>query len=129
MRVRNILTLVLVSALSACAATKPAEVRGSDPATMTGAWIMTIESPVGTRDSRAEFSQLGEQVSGRIVSQKGEVPMTGVIRDDQVAFDSNVTMEGESLEVAYTGKIAGDAMAGTVRFGDFGSGKWVAKRR
>jgi hypothetical protein len=119
---------------AACSSTPPtksgtgAEGKSAEAVDVSGDWKMTVESPMGTRDATAKFSQSGEQLHGKVVSQRGEVPMNGSIKDGNVAFDSNVSMQGESLRIAFTGKIAGDAMAGTVSFGDFGNGKWIAKR-
>ncbi|HEY4366325.1 MAG TPA: hypothetical protein VGN07_03765 [Steroidobacteraceae bacterium] len=114
-------------ALAACAATPPGAVPVE--ANVSGAWTMTVESPIGTRDSNAEFSQAGERLSGRVVSRRGEVPINGTVKGDDVAFGMNVNMRGQSLQIDYTGKVAGDAMSGTVKFGDFGDGKWTAKKK
>jgi len=131
MQILRVLAATSMLALAACAATPPAAApqQPAAGANVSGSWTMTVESPMGTRDSNAELSQTGEQLSGKMISQRGEVPINGAIKGDDVAFGMNVNMQGQSLQIDYSGKVAGDAMSGTVKFGDFGDGKWTAKRK
>ena len=131
MQILRILAVTSVLALGACGATpRPAEpIHPAALANVSGAWTMTVESPMGTRDTNAEFSQTGEQLGGKMVSPRGELPINGTVKGDDVAFGMNVNMQGQSLQIDYSGKVAGDAMQGTVKFGDYGDGKWTAKRK
>jgi hypothetical protein len=129
MQISRILAVTAALALGGCMSAPPAAPPKPVAANVSGAWTMTVESPMGTRDSSAEFSQAGEQLSGKVVSPRGEVPIKGTIKGDDVAFGMNVNMQGQSLQIDYNGKVAGDAMSGTVKFGDFGDGKWTAKRK
>ena len=131
MQIFRVLAATSMLALAACASTPPpaAPQKPVADANVSGSWTMTVESPMGTRDTNAELSQAGEHLSGKVVSQRGELPINGTIRGDDVAFGMNVNMQGQSLQIDYSGKVAGDAMSGTVKFGDFGDGKWTAKRK
>jgi hypothetical protein len=96
---------------------------------VAGTWVLTVESPMGTRDSDAIFAQTGEQLSGKMVSPRGEAPFTGTLKGDDIAFALTINAQGQTLQLDYSGKVTGDTMGGTVQFGSFGEGKWSGKRK
>ncbi len=104
----------------------PAAAKGTD---VTGTWELMVESPMGTRPSDAVFTQAGEALGGKMVSPRGETPLTGTLKGDAIAFGINVNVQGQSLQIDYTGTVTGDTMSGTVVFGSFGDGKWTGKRK
>jgi hypothetical protein len=107
----------------------PAKAAAPAAAGVTGAWALSIETPMGTRPSDAQFTQNGEQLTGKMISERGEVPFTGTVKGNAIAFSFNVDAQGQQLKLDYTGTVTGDTIAGTVKFGDFGDGKWTAKRK
>jgi D-glucosaminate-6-phosphate ammonia-lyase len=96
---------------------------------VTGTWELNVESPMGSRASDAVFTQAGETLGGKMVSSRGEVPLNGTINGDAVAFGINVNVQGQDLQIDYTGTVTGDTMSGTVVFGSFGDGKWTGKKK
>jgi hypothetical protein len=96
---------------------------------VAGTWVLTVESPMGTRDSDAIFNQTGEALSGKMVSPRGEAPFTGTLKGDAIAFSLTINAQGQELKLDYAGQVTGDTMAGTVQFGSFGEGKWSGKRK
>jgi len=96
---------------------------------VTGTWELNVESPMGSRASDAVFTQTGETLGGKMVSSRGEVPLAGTIKGDAVAFGINVNVQGQDLQIDYTGTVTGDTMSGTVVFGSFGDGKWTGKKK
>jgi hypothetical protein len=104
----------------------PPAAKGTD---VTGTWELMVESPMGTRPSDAVFTQTGETLGGKMVSPRGETPLTGTLKGDAIAFGINVNVQGQSLQIDYTGTVTGDTMSGTVVFGSFGDGKWTGKRK
>ena len=108
------------------APTPPPAAKGTD---VTGTWELMVESPMGTRPSDAVFTQSGETLGGKMVSPRGETPLTGTLKGDAIAFGINVNVQGQSLQIDYTGTVTGDTMSGTVVFGSFGDGKWTGKRK
>jgi hypothetical protein len=46
-----------------------------------------------------------------------------------VNFGINVNVQGQNLQIDYTGTVTGDTMSGTVVFGSFGDGKWTGKKK
>lgn len=132
---RALMLATVVTAVAACSMT-PSQQAGSvappvKPAgpVVGGTWIVTTQSPMGTRDADAIFTQQGEELSGRMVSSRGEVPLSGTLKGDAVAFGMNVTVQGQELQIDYTGTVTGDTMSGTVTFGPLAKGTWSGKRK
>ena len=97
---------------------------------VTGTWELNVESPMGSRASDAIFTQTGETLGGKMVSPRGEVPLKGAINGDAITFGINVNVQGQDLQIDYTGTVTGpDTMSGTVVFGSFGDGKWTGKKK
>jgi len=119
----------LALALLAACSTAPSEPEAPKASGVAGAWQLTVESPMGTRENEAVFVQSGEQLTGVIKGQRGETPLTGTITGEDIKFGINVTIQGQNLNIDYSGKVAGDTMGGTVVFGEFGDGKWSGKRK
>ena len=96
---------------------------------VTGTWELNVESPMGSRASDAIFTQSGETLAGKMVSPRGEVPLKGSIAGDAIKFGINVNVQGQDLQIDYTGTVTGDTMSGTVVFGSFGDGEWTGKKK
>lgn len=126
---RVLLVAAVMSLLAACMSAPPKEAAPPAPKGVSGSWTVTVESPMGTRDSEAIFTQAGEQLSGKMISPRGEAPFTGTLKGDAIAFDLTINAQGQELKLDYAGTVTGDNMAGTVQFGNFGEGKWTAKRK
>jgi hypothetical protein len=135
----SILRLVFVAAVASVAAacsTTPTQ-QAAPPAPpaadkvmdVSGTWELNVESPMGSRASDAIFTQTGETLGGKMVSPRGETPLTGTISGETVKFGINVNVQGQNLQIDYTGTVTGDTMSGTVVFGSFGDGKFTGKRK
>jgi hypothetical protein len=96
---------------------------------VTGAWTLTVQSPMGANESTATFKQEGSALTGKIVSDRGEADLTGTINASAIAFSISINVQGQSLKIDYTGEVTGDAMTGTVKFGDYGEGTWSGKKK
>ena len=134
----RLLCVAVVASIAAACSTAPSQPSPSSappppPAAkatdVTGTWELNVESPMGSRASDAVFTQSGETLGGKMVSARGEVPLTGTIKGDAVTFGINVNVQGQNLQIDYTGTVTGDTMSGTVVFGSFGDGKWTGKKK
>jgi hypothetical protein len=135
----SILRVVFVAAVAsiaaACSTTPSTKSAPSPPPAaaritdVSGTWELNVESPMGSRASDAIFTQTGATLGGKMVSPRGEVPLSGTISGDTVKFGINVNVQGQSLQIDYSGTVTGDTMSGTVVFGSFGDGKWTGKRK
>jgi hypothetical protein len=126
--IRTVASVALVALVAACTTT-PKEPETPKAAGVAGAWLLTVESPMGTRENEAVFVQNGEQLTGVIKGQRGETPLTGTLNGEAIKFGINVTIQGQNLDINYSGAVAGDTMGGTVVFGEFGDGKWTGTRK
>lgn len=133
---RLVFIAVVASVAAACsttptqqAAPPPPPAPAAKTTDVTGTWELNVESPMGSRASDAIFTQTGDALAGKMVSPRGETPLTGTIEGDTVKFGINVNVQGQSLQIDYTGTVTGDTMSGTVVFGSFGDGKFTGKRK
>jgi hypothetical protein len=135
----SILRLAFVAAVASVAAacsTTPTQQAAPPPPPaaakvmdVSGTWELNVESPMGSRASDAIFTQTGETLGGKMVSPRGETPLTGTISGETVKFGINVNVQGQNLQIDYSGIVTGDTMSGTVVFGSFGDGKFTGKRK
>lgn len=112
--------------LAACASTPPAP-KGPD---LTGQWVLTTESPMGSQDTDMTVTQTGNDLTGKISSQMGTVNYKGTLTNGKdIAFGFPFEAQGMTLQIDYKGVVEGDTMKGTAKFGDFGEGNFTAKRK
>ncbi|HSF23279.1 MAG TPA: hypothetical protein VLE20_03555 [Blastocatellia bacterium] len=117
------------AAASSGAAAAPAA-SGSGANNISGAWDVTVETAAGSGSPSFTFKQEGENLTGTYKGQFGEGPLTGSVKGEDVKFAVNISAQGQSLAVVYTGKITGkDSMKGTVTLGELGEGTWTGKRK
>jgi hypothetical protein len=125
-KMKSVMLVGMAVLLSACATTPPAP-KGPD---LTGNWVLTTESPMGSQDTDMVVKQTGDQIAGTIASQMGTVEYKGTITGGKdVAFGFAFDAQGMSLQIDYKGVVEGDTMKGTAKFGDFGEGNFTAKRK
>lgn len=130
----RVVFVAAVASIAAACSTTPSQPTAPPPPAarvtdISGTWELNVESPMGSRASDAIFTQEGGTLGGKMVSPRGEVPLTGTIEGDTVNFGINVNVQGQSLQIDYTGTVTGDTMSGTVVFGSFGDGKWTGKKK
>ena len=95
---------------------------------VTGDWDLTINSPQGASTTKVTFKQEGEKVDGLFKSPMGELPFTGTLTGDELKFSFQVNFQGTPLDIAMTGKVTGNEIAGKANFGGMADGDWTAKR-
>jgi hypothetical protein len=98
------------------------------PASVAGDWDLTINSPQGASTVRVSFKQDGDKVTGLFKSQMGELPFTGTMTGNDLKFGFAIPVQGQSLDITLTGKVAADTIAGKADFGGMAEGDWSAKR-
>lgn len=96
---------------------------------VTGTWTLSVESPRGTRESTLVLSQKGEELSGTLKSQRGDMPVTGTLKGNALALSYKMSMQGNEMEIKYNGTVEGDSMSGTVDYGGMGEGKFTGKKQ
>jgi hypothetical protein len=125
-KMKSLMLVGMAVVLAACS-TAPSKPKGPD---LTGNWVLTTESPMGSQDTDMVVKQEGEQLSGTIASQMGTVEYKGTLTGGKdVAFGFSFDAQGMSLQIDYKGVVEGDTMKGMAKFGDFGDGAFTAKRK
>lgn len=109
--------VLLMAALSAAA----------QSANVAGSWDVTIESPQGTRTVVMVIKKEGEKLTGAMKSPQGERPLDSVaVKGDDITFVMTREVQGQSMVMTYTGKVAKDSMKGDADFGGLATGSWSA---
>ena len=125
-KMKSLMLMGVAVMLAACASTPPAP-KGPD---LSGNWVLTTESPMGSQDTDMVVKQAGEQLTGTMSSQMGTVEYKGTLTGGKdVAFGFSFEAQGMTLQIDYKGIVEGDTMKGTAKFGDFGEGAFTAKRK
>lgn len=119
----------LAVVLGACASTPsqpPVAPTGPD---LSGTWVLTTVSQLGTENAQMTVRQTGSALAGTITGQAGTVDYTGSVKGSAVAFDFTMKLPGSDLKLDYTGTVEGDTIQGKAVFGRFGEGTFTAKRQ
>jgi hypothetical protein len=100
------------------------------PASLTGTWNLSVALPNMTATPTVVLKQDGEKLTGDYVSaQYGKFPITGTVKGPDVTFWFAMNVEGNALNVTYTGKLEKDALTGSVTYGDMMNGTFTASRQ
>lgn len=115
------------SAMSVAAKPAAASQTGS-PA--NGAWDITMNTPQGAQNFRAEFMVEGETLKGQLKRSNAPqgLPVTGTAKGKEVSLSYNVKFQEMDLKITMTGNVEGDAIKGIVDFGGMAQDEWTAKR-
>ena len=98
----------------------------------SGTWRWEHEDVAGTGKIIKDVLKLkfeNGKVSGTYVGPGEEIEIENAKLDgDTLHWELNVNVQGQSLNIAWTGKISGDDVNGTVKLGDFEESPWAARR-
>jgi hypothetical protein len=114
--------VVLVAVLSAFAVPVLAQPSAA------GEWKVNFVVPTGTKFVNMVINQQKTTLSGTVINEDGEFPLTGTIIDDQVTVVWTVPEDGKLMEITMKGKLAGNLITGTAKLGDVGEGSLTARR-
>jgi hypothetical protein len=100
-------------------------------ADVAGNWKATAEGPQGKMERTFAFQVDGEKLSGETVSSfvgKSEI-REGTVKGDDVSFVITINLQGNQMDVQYTGKVIGEDEIRLVSEADGNEFEWVAKRQ
>ena len=95
---------------------------------LTGDWELIINSPQGTFNPKATFKQDGEKISGMFKGQRGELPLQGTVKGNELKVNYTVKFNDQDLVITLSGIVDGDSIKGQADFGGFAQGDWSARR-
>ena len=93
-----------------------------------GEWKVNFVVPTGTRFVNMFISQEKTRLTGTVVSEDGEFPLSGRIEGDQVTVAWEVPEDGKMMEIIMKGKLTGNVISGTAKLGNVGEGSLTARR-
>ena len=102
---------------------------GDAPIDVTGTWAFQVETAAGSGTPTMTLKQDGGKLSGHYSGQLGEAPLTGTVKGNAVEFSFDISAEGNTLHIVYSGTAEKDSMKGTVKLADFGEGTFTAKKK
>jgi hypothetical protein len=92
--------------------------------TMTGTWVLQVETPSGSGTPTFKLEQEGQALSGTYVGYFGEAPVQGKVEGE--AFELNFQSQG--IDIKYTGTVKGNTMEGEIDFGGQGNGTFKGRK-
>jgi hypothetical protein len=121
------------SAVAAAAQPKSTDPKSNDPKSsekidITGAWILQVETQMGSGSPSFTFKQEGEKLTGKYKGLFGELDLTGTVKGDQVEFSFKVSGQLDGT-VTYTGTTDGKEMKGKTKFAELGEGTFTGKKQ
>lgn len=122
-QMKRLPTFVLVAIALACAV-QPARAQS-----IAGEWDLVLQSPLGGMTLALTLKQDGEKLTGELAGPMGAMPVSGTYANDKMAVAAKLALQGISLELALNGTLAGDAITGTAKAGNFGEFPFTAKRK
>jgi hypothetical protein len=125
------LNLALVLSLTALVAgcSQGGDAAADGAVDVTGSWELTLDSSMGPVIWKVDFEQDGAILTGVVELQTGSIDVTDASIDgEDVAFSIASGMGGHSFSLAFSGKVAGQEMSGTVSGGANEGAPWSAKR-
>lgn len=91
---------------------------------IAGTWEMSVQKRSGTLSWTLKLEQHGEQLTGVINSEGGDLPVTGTIKGQAI----NLYAKRFGVTVEFPASLNGDTMTGTMRALTVNR-QWTAKRR
>ena len=93
-----------------------------------GNWNLVMSTPMGERNATLNLKTAGGTLTGTQGADGNSTEIfDGTVADDDVAWKVSIT-NPMPLTLAFTGKVAGDAMSGEMGIGMMGSFPFTGKR-
>ena len=87
-------------------------------------WDVTVTYEAGPASHQFYLNAKGNKVAGTHKGWAFEGDLRGTIEDATVAFQSSLAGRAQTLNFGFSGKVAGDTMAGDVTLGEYGRAKF-----
>jgi uncharacterized pyridoxal phosphate-dependent enzyme len=97
-------------------------------ANLSGRWDVHVEFVSGSADHSFSLDQNGNDLTGTHQGQAAIRDMKGTIDGASVVLRSSYTQHGARLNYTFRGTVDNGRMRGGLLVGEYGEGKWSAKR-
>lgn len=96
---------------------------------LDGTWNVTMVTPMGERSGTLELATDGDTLSGKWTGPQGTQAFDkGSVDGASFSWTSEVSGPAGAMEIQWEGQEDGDAIAGTLQFGNFGGGDFRGTR-
>ena len=97
-------------------------------ANIAGQWDVEIQYEVGSARHKLFLAADGNRITGTHEGWAYQGDLKGEISGNRLTLRSSLPADGNVLAYSFTGSVSGQAIEGDVRAGEYGSGKWRARR-
>lgn len=97
-------------------------------ANVGGRWEVRVEYVSGSAEHLLTLEQQGNALKGTHRGERLQGDASGTVSGDRIDLRSSQRVEGTSLGYRFTGVVAGDTMSGELNAGEYGMGRWIARR-
>lgn len=95
---------------------------------VAGAWDLSFNTASGARSGSATFKVDGEKLTGSLLSEAGEIPLEGTVKENSFKVTFSVPTSSGTLSISMSGEVDGDSIKGTFDYGQ-GGGDFTGKRK
>jgi hypothetical protein len=94
-----------------------------------GTYNIEVDSPMGRRTGKLELKTDGGSLSGSYTGEAGQQAFDGgTVSGNDVAWSINVSGPMGQVKLDFKGRVEGDAIAGQVQLGSFGTASFTGRR-
>jgi hypothetical protein len=88
------------------------------PADVSGKWIVTIRSPIGTQESQVKLEKNKDKYIGAITDPRGQTTQIQDVeyKDGELSFKIAGERQGQKFAIEYAAKVNGDKFKGKLTF-------------
>lgn len=97
-------------------------------ADISGAWDVDVDYEVGSAQHKLFLSMEGNKVTGFHEGWAYKGDLKGDIDGSQVKLRSSLPADGNHLTYTFTGMVSENSISGDVALGEYGKGKWRARK-
>src|SRR5689334_23299465 len=95
---------------------------------LAGDWEITLNTPQGMNVVNLSLTEAGDKLTGELSSPMGAVPVNGTSTAGAMALTAHLDISGAAIDIGMNGKLEGESLNGTVKFGDFGEFPFTGHR-
>jgi imidazolonepropionase-like amidohydrolase len=108
---------------------RPADATATGPASVSGNWILKVESPQGPVELTLKLIQSGRSLTGKLDSPHGVAELSeGEITGPSVKFKATLNQPEGNLVAWFSGTIQGDSITGSIDAGALGKMPFTGSR-
>ncbi len=94
-----------------------------------GTYKIEIDTPMGKQESKLTLKAAAGKLSGTMESSFGTTNFSGgTVKGNEVSWSMEITSPMGKMKLDYKGKVAGNAISGEVKAGDFGTSPFKGKK-